>query len=90
VHNSRKSPLTSRLLDATAYEIDHLNAALLVWKEVANRWQSCAEARREALDATELERGRLNAQVRMLRYALLASGIVSAVMAALAVVGWVR
>jgi hypothetical protein len=56
--------------------------------EVANKWQACAEARREALDATELERGRLNAQVRMLKRALLASGIVSAVMTGLAVAGW--
>ena len=81
MHSPRKSPLTSVLLNETAYEIDHLNAALLVWQNLANKWQSCAEARKWALESTAVEN-------RMLRRALLASGIVSAALAVLCAVGW--
>ena len=79
----RKSQLTSMLLSETSYELDHLNAGLLVWQELANKWQSCAEARKRALDSLTVEN-------RLLRRAMWASGIVSAVVTGVAIVGWVR
>jgi len=69
------------LLNESAWETKDLGFSVQVWQEIARRWQSCAEARLKlldegvdalkrlngGLDATELERGRLSAEVRIFR-----------------------